>query len=209
MMGVMAGPLADKALLASKSSSRDVELDQGSQFEAQFESWMASEQRRIYGVCQHMLQDRDEADSATQDTFMKAYRALANPERVDPADPAKWVTRIAVNTCLDRLRNRRWQFWRRNSATDDPQPALNATRSRAPEAEEQCYAREIRINVQRAVAKLSLRQRAVFSLRHYEEMTIDEIADVLALDPGTVKAHMHRAVEKLRVELRGLYGGRP
>lgn len=204
MMGLMAGLFTDKALLASKTTTEDVELDRASQFEG----WMASEQRRIYGICQHMLQDRDEADSATQDTFLKAYRALANPERVDPADPAKWVTRIAINTCLDRLRNRRWQFWRRNSGTDDPQVTFNITRSRAPEAEDRCFAWEIRIGLQRALAKLSLRQRAVFTLRHFDDMTIDEIAELLALDPGTVKAHMHRAVEKLRVELRSLYGGR-
>ena len=174
--------------------------------ERDFASWMAAEQRRIYGICQHMLQDRDEADSATQDTFLKAYRALNKPDALEPADPSKWVARIAVNTCLDRLRSRRWQFWRRRPRGEDPNPALDSARSPAPEAEDRYFAQQIQARLEAALERLSVRQRVVFSLRHYEDLTIEEIAEVLELDPGTVKAHMHRAVEKLRGELRDLYG---
>jgi RNA polymerase sigma-70 factor (ECF subfamily) len=47
----------------------------------------------------------------------------------------------------------------------------------------------------------------VFSLRHFDEMSLEEISETLDLDVGTVKAHMFRAVAKLREELRDLYGG--
>ena len=200
MMGLMAGPFVAKALYASRGSLAALERD--------FASWMATEQRRVYGICQHMLQDRDEADSATQDTFLKVYRALRKPEMAEPADLAKWVTRIAVNTCLDRLRSRRWQFWRKRPNVDDPGAVLASVRSEAPEAEDHYFARQIQARLESALARLSVRQRAVFSLRHYEDLTIEEIAEVLELDSGTVKAHMHRAVEKLRGELRDLYGAR-
>lgn len=200
MMGLMAGPFIAKALFTSRGSVAGLEGD--------FASWMAVEQRRVYGICQHMLQDRDEADSATQDTFLKAYRALSKPDAEEPADATRWVTRIAVNTCLDRLRSRRWQFWRRRSQVDDPHAALEAIRSAAPEAEDRYFALQIQARLEAALERLSIRQRAVFSLRHYEDLTLEEIAEVLDLDPGTVKAHMHRAVEKLRAELRDLYGVR-
>ena len=205
MMGLMAGhflsrAVVAKAVFASRSSTAGMERD--------FASWMAAEQRRVYSICQHMLQDRDEADSATQDTFLKAHRALNKPEAMEPADPTKWVTRIAVNTCLDRLRSRRWQFWRRRPQGEDPRAALDAARSQAPEAEDRYFAQQIQARLEGALERLSVRQRAVFSLRHYEDLTIEEIAEVLELDPGTVKAHMHRAVEKLRAELRDLYGAR-
>jgi RNA polymerase sigma-70 factor (ECF subfamily) len=176
---------------------------------ADFAAWMATEQRRIFGLCFHMLQDRDEADSATQDVFLKAYRALQKSPAAQPQDPAKWLTRIAVNTCLDRLRSRRWRFWRRRAPSlDDEQAGWEAV-SAAPEAEDQYFARQIRARLATAVAKLSARQRAVFTLRHNENLTMEEIAAVLELDPGTVKAHMHRAVSKLRAELRDLYGELP
>ena len=78
---------------------------------------MASEQRRVFGLCLRLLRDPDEADSATQDVFLKAYtpQALRKEDAKVLDDPARWVTRIAVNTCLDRLRSQRWRFWRQAS----------------------------------------------------------------------------------------------
>src|SRR6516225_8776367 len=129
MMGAMVEPL-----LAEQTESallRD------------FSGWMASEQRRIYGLCQRFLQDRDEADSATQDVFLKAYQALRRDESKELDDPARWVTRIAVNTCLDRLRSRKWQFWRRRPSSEDEAAILAMTPSRNPGAEDRCFAGEI------------------------------------------------------------------
>ena len=62
------------------------------------------------------------------------------------------------------------------------------------------------IRLAAALNKLSPRQRAVFTLRHFEDMSLEEIGGLLGLDIGTVKAHMFRAVAKLRVELREFYG---
>ena len=76
-----------------------------------FGAWMACEQRRVFSLCLRLLQDQDEADSATQDAFLKAYHALKKEDAKDLDDPSRWITRIAVNTCLDRLRSRKWRFW--------------------------------------------------------------------------------------------------
>jgi RNA polymerase sigma-70 factor (ECF subfamily) len=73
----------------------------------EFGAWMTTEQKRIFLLCKRMLQDVDEADAATQDAFLKAWQALTRPESKDVDDPARWLTRIAVNICLDRLRSRR------------------------------------------------------------------------------------------------------
>lgn len=207
MMGVVAGPsLAKPALLETLVGEAQAPVREGLSVAADFNAWMISEQRRVYGLCQHMLQDRDEADSATQDTFLKAHRALQKNGAEDPAEPAKWLTRIAVNTCLDRLRSRRWQFWRRRASSVEDQDSLQRTASLAPEAEDHYFAVQIRHRLAAALDQLSDRQRAVFTLRHYQNLTMEEIAAALDLDSGTVKAHMHRAVTKLRVELRDLYG---
>ena len=74
-----------------------------------------------------------------------------------------------------------------------------------PDAERQLLSKQIQQRLEGALAKLSNRQRAVFSLRHYDAMALEEIAEVLNLDVGTVKAHLFRALSKLRVELRDLY----
>ncbi len=171
----------------------------------EFGSWMASEQRRIFLLCRRMLDDPDEADSATQDVFLKAYRALSKGEPKELDNPGKWVTRIAVNTCLDRLRSKAWRIWRRRPSPDDEEVILEMTPGGDPDAERQMFAKQIQQRLELALKKLSARQRAVFSLRHYDAMTLEDIADVLKLDIGTVKAHLFRAVAKLRIELKDLY----
>ncbi|MCX7603687.1 MAG: hypothetical protein N2036_06395, partial [Bryobacteraceae bacterium] len=88
-----------------------------------FSSWMLAEQARIFRLCQRMLGDSDEAGSATQDVFLKAYQAWGRTS-AELEDPARWVTRIAVNTCLDRLRSRRWQFWRKRPDGEDEELIL-------------------------------------------------------------------------------------
>lgn len=192
MMGLMAEPMLVER--AESGLLRD------------FGSWMTSEQRRIYSLCQRFLQDRDEADSATQDVFLKAFQALTKEDAKELDDPARWLTRIAVNTCLDRLRSRKWQFWRRRPSPEDEQTILALEPSTAPDAEDGYFAGEIGVRLAAALDKLSPRQRAVFTLRHFEDMSLEEIGGILGLDIGTVKAHMFRAVAKLRVELREFYG---
>ncbi len=171
---------------------------------ANFTGWMMSEQRRVFLICRRMLNDPDEADSTTQDVFFKAYKALqTQQECVD--DPTRWVTRIAVNACLDKLRSKRWQFWRKRPEAEAEERILSMTPSSSPDAEDRVLAGEIGFRIEAALGKLSGRQRAVFMLRHYEDLRLEEIGTTLGLDVGTVKAHMARAVAKLRVELKDLY----
>ena len=193
MMGLMAEPLL--AERAAPALMRD------------FGGWMTSEQRRIYSLCQRFLQDRDEADSATQDVFLKAFQAINQSTFSEIQDPGRWLTRIAVNTCLDRLRSRKWQFWRRRPAPEDERTILSMAASVSPEAEDRYFAGQIGDRLTVALRRLSPRQRSVFTLRHFEDLSLEEISGILGLDVGTVKAHMFRALAKLREDLRDLYGG--
>ncbi len=171
-----------------------------------FSGWMVGEQKRVFLLCRRMLQDADEADSAAQDVFLKAYRALSNrSEAAELDNPGKWVTRIAVNTCLDRLRSKAWKFWQRRPGPEDEEFILNMAPAASPDAERQFFSKQIQQRLDIALRKLSDRQRAVFLLRHYDAMALEEIAEVLTLDIGTVKAHLFRAVAKLREELKDLY----
>jgi RNA polymerase sigma-70 factor, ECF subfamily len=196
MMGVMADQL-----------EREIHVGAGLR---EFSSWMAAEQRRVFLLCRRMLQDPDEADSATQDVFLKAYKALSKvkEDSTELDDPGKWVTRIAINTCLDRLRSKAWKIWQRRPAAEDEELILQMTAEGRPDAETQVFAKEIQQRLETALSKLSARQRAVFSLRHYESLPLEEIASVLKLDTGTVKAHLFRALAKLREELKDLYTAR-
>lgn len=192
-MGAMADPVVGVSNVAAPA------LD--------FTALVLAEQRRVYLLCQRMLQDPDDAGSATQDVFFKAYKALQKSS-AEIDEPAKWLARIAVNTCLDRLRSRRWQFWRRRPNTADETLILSMTPAETPDAQRQVLSVEIGRKLAAALSRLSDRQRAVFTLRHYEDRSLEQIADLLGLDVGTVKAHLARAVAKLRVELKDLYAQR-
>jgi len=128
-MGVMADRLG--ASLDTQASTRE------------FGTWMASEQKRIFLLCRRLLQDVEEADSATQDAFLKAWQALNRTELKELEDASRWLTRIAVNTCLDRLRSRRWQFWRKRPNPQDEQTILELAATAGPDALDQVFAAEI------------------------------------------------------------------
>ncbi len=174
----------------------------------EFGPWMQSEQRRVYLLCLRLLRDEDEASSATQDAFFKAYRAIGKTEFEAVDDATRWITRIAVNTCLDRLRSKRWQFWRNRPPKDTEETILKLAPSSDPDALDWIRGREIERRLAVAVEKLSLRQRAVFTLRHYDDNTLEEIARTLDLDVGSVKSHLSRALVKMRCELKDLYRNR-
>lgn len=190
-MGVMASPLE-----VPVQTNMPVE---------EFNRWMVSEQRRVFLLCYRMLQDRDEADTATQDTFLKAYKAIKQAGAGAVDDYSKWVTRIAVNTCLDKVRSRSWKFWKKRPQPEDEALILALAPSGAPDAEDRYFAGEIQARLNAALESLSPKQRAVFTLRHFEDRKLDEIAAILGLEVGTVKAHMARALAKLRDLLDDLY----
>lgn len=177
--------------------------------ERDFARWMRSEQRRVFLLCLRMLGNTDDADQATQDVFFKAYQALEKPQFAEVKEPGKWLTRIAVNTCLDRLRSRRWMFWRSRASEASETVVFAQTASPEPDAEDRVFAGQIAQRLEQALERLSDRQRSVFLLKHYEGMTLEEIGQALGLDLGTVKAHLARALKKLREELKEFYHLRP
>jgi RNA polymerase sigma-70 factor (ECF subfamily) len=82
---------------------------------------------------------------------------------------------------------------------------LRVTPAAGPNQEDAAAARDIRRRLESALDRLSPRQRTVFILRHEEERSLEEIAGLMGLDTGTIRAHMARAIKKLRGELRDLY----
>ena len=112
--------------------------------------------------------------------------------------------RIAINLQKDHWRNRRIQFWRhtRTNAVDADE-ASEWLPSGESSPEQQLLAREQVKRVWQAVEGLSERQRTVFLLRFVEEMEIAEIGRATGLSEGTVKAHLSRALGRVRSKVRG------
>ena len=146
--------------------------------------------------------DVDLAETLTQECFLKAHRNWSHFRGESSA--MTWLMRIAINLEKDHWRNRRMQFWRytRNNAVDLDE-ASEWLPSGERSAEQQLLAREQVGKVWKAVDGLSGRQRTVFLLRYVEEQELSEIAQSTGLSEGTVKAHLSRALGKVRAELGG------
>jgi RNA polymerase sigma-70 factor, ECF subfamily len=156
-------------------------------------------QRKIYRVAFAIVRDEAEADVVTQDVFVQAYTNLARFE--GRAGLETWLTRIAINRSRDTLRRRRFTslFVLRNDG-DESEVMIEPVDER-PDPERQLMAGQLRIAITRAEKLLSSQQKVIFRLRHYENLSLEEIADHLGLKAGTVRAHLFRAIHKIRKEL--------
>ena len=156
-------------------------------------------QRRVWMVCRQYV-GADEAEAVAQDSLVKAYTSL---DRFDGrAAFTTWLTRIAINTCLDLLRRRRREGLKVVASDDDNGvEAVAAIADDEVDPETRSMQREAVARLQVLEAGLPDRQREIFRLRFYAEMELDEIAGVLEVHVGTVKTQLHRAVHRLRNEL--------
>ena len=146
-------------------------------------------QDKIYNLCRYMLQDMHDAEDAAQDTFIKAYRNLGafKPD----ASFYTWLYRIAVNACLDYKKKARPE-------QIDDEYALDRLASTDASPERLYQSKEITRSIQSALAKLPEQLRAVIVLKEIEELSYEEIAEVLHTSLGTVKSRISRARDELR-----------
>ena len=168
----------------------------------EFSRVVATHRPQIFRFLLASTRDPDLAETLTQDCFLKAHRNWAGFRGESSA--MTWLMRIAINVQKDHWRNRRLQFWRhaRTNSVDSDE-ASDWLPSRESSPEQQLLAREQVQWVWRAVKRLSERQRTVFLLRYVEEMDIAEIGHATGLSDGTVKAHLSRAVGRVRAEIGG------
>lgn len=168
----------------------------------EFSNVVAAHRPQIFRFLLASTRDVDLAETLTQECFLKAHR---NWDRFRGDSSAMtWLMRIAINLEKDHWRNRRMQFWRqtRKNAVDLDE-ASEWLPSGERTAEQQMLAREQVGHVWKALEGLSGRQRTVFLLRYVEDQWLSEIARSTGLSEGTVKAHLSRALMKVRTELRG------
>jgi RNA polymerase sigma-70 factor (ECF subfamily) len=175
--------------------------------EADFDDMVRLHQRGIHRLLLTLVRDPEEAGNLTQECFLRAYRARDGFR--GQASMRTWLGSIAVNLARDHAKNRRQSFWRRLFASrEEPAQAAEQVAASAPSPERVLLAREALAAVWAAVDKLPGNQRTAFLLRFVEEMSLEEIAQVMDIEVGTVKSHLARAVGALR-HLRGCDYGNP
>lgn len=163
-----------------------------------FEALMRRYNRRLYRVARSVLRDDSAAEDAVQETYIRAFTHL---EKYKPTGSfAGWLTRIALNEALMNRRRQRKEV----SLHDVDETALHDERIDNTEAPvhfdglDDGLARRL---LEHAVDRLPEHYRTVFILREVEQLSISDTADCLRLNAATVKTRLHRAQQRLRVEL--------
>ena len=166
-----------------------------------FEYFVRRYQRRITRIAFRLLRDVGEADCAAQESFLRAYQNLS--EFREGSTFETWLTRICINWCKDRLKRRRLVFYFHQAPAeqDDDDGPREIVAHPDPSPERRALSREIRERLRAAMEHLSPRQRSVFVLKHFEELSIPEISELTGLDSGTIKSHLFRAAHKIRERL--------
>ncbi|MFN2166724.1 MAG: RNA polymerase sigma factor [Anaerolineae bacterium] len=150
---------------------------------------------RIYGTCLRLTRDAGEAENLTQDTFVRAWFGLASFTGQGRLDG--WLARVAVNLWRDKLRSSA-RLQRLQESMSREVEAADLHGQASPEGGRRSGRTLAAIDLERCLAKLPEGARTVFVLHDVEGYKHREIADLLDLATGTVKAQLHRARHLLR-----------
>jgi RNA polymerase sigma-70 factor (ECF subfamily) len=156
-----------------------------------FDELMKRYSASVYKITYSLTRNHADADDMSQETFIRAYRAIARFD--EQYQFYTWLRRIAVNLCLNYLkRGKKFRFVPLPMSDGDTE-ALDI-----PDPKPGAADTGLRRDLDRALARLPEDQRAIFVLRVNEELSYNEIGELLHIPVGTVMSRLNRAREKLR-----------
>ena len=155
-----------------------------------FTGLVSSHQTSLLRMCYLNLHDVGLAEDAVQETFVKAYRAL--PSFRGECSMKTWLMRIAINTCRDMQRG---SWLKHISRTVSLDQLAEPSESFSEEA--------LAVNIE--IARLPVKLRETVLLYYYQNMKIEEIADILGIAVSSASERLKRAKEKLRYALKEVY----
>ena len=147
-------------------------------------------QTSVFNVCYRILHERGEAEDLAQESFMRVYDRLATFDVEREFGP--WIRRVAANQCLNHLESQH-----KNVELRDEK---DAGENQRPEVVVEIHERSEQIR--RALASLPAHYRVVIELRHYQDLSYDEIAAELGIPLSDVKSHLFRARKLLAEKLK-------
>ena len=155
----------------------------------------------IYQLCYRMLGNRHEAEDIAQEAFIRAYVNIRSFNQ--ELKFSTWLFRIATNLCIDRLRKKKPDYYLdAEVAGTEGLTMYSQVSSDSPLPETEVESLELQETVQKEILKLPEKYRSAIVLKYMEDMSLNEISEILELPLGTVKTRIHRGREALRQQLR-------
>jgi RNA polymerase sigma-70 factor, ECF subfamily len=155
-------------------------------------------ERRIYLLAFHYCHNPQDAEDLSQDVWLKAYQAL--PTFRGESSFYTWLRRITINSFLNHQRAKSFARHGQNIEVSSLDLVSNAAVS-SLSSERALHNRILLEKVRQALSELTTQQRLIFLLKHYEEMTYEEISEAVGCSTGTAKKSVSRAIAKLRTRL--------
>ena len=163
-------------------------LKEEASYEWGFSALMHKYQERLYWHIRRMVYEHDDANDVIQNTFVKVFKSIHRFE--GKSKLYTWLYRIATNEAITFLNRKNKKAM---SSLDDEEVTIGDKLK----ADDYFDGDEIQIRLQKALSLLPEKQRIVFNMRYYEEMTYKDIAEVLETSVGALKASYHHAVKKI------------
>jgi len=156
--------------------------------------------RNIFRVAFRVLNNEQDAEEVVQETFLRAYRNLGKFEQRSVF--STWLYRIAMNCALD-MKKKAKRTLHTLIIAEEPEPESGEVQVESPSASQDrlLYSDRVKKEVLQAMEELSEVERSAFTLRHFEGLSIEEIADVLGIQQNAAKNRIFRAVKKMREAL--------
>jgi RNA polymerase sigma-70 factor, ECF subfamily len=155
----------------------------------------------IYQLCFRMLGNRHEAEDMAQEAFIRAYVNINSFNQ--ELKFSTWLFRIATNLCIDRIRKKKPDYYLDAEVSGtDGLTMYSQLASDSPLPEKELESLELQETVQKEIMKLPEKYRSVIVLKYIEELSLNEISEILDMPLGTVKTRIHRGREALRQQLR-------
>ena len=170
--------------------------------QAAFTELFTRYERRIYSFIYRMMGNPEDAFDLTQETFLKAYRALGKTD--DELNVNAWLHRIASNACMDVLRRRQRLRWLPWENTKHDRPSVH----QEDDPEGSVVGGETQVAVQRVLSAMSPRNRQAMVLREYEGLSCEDIGEIMGVSRSAVKSMLFRGREEFR-KLYTQMEGRP
>lgn len=145
-------------------------------------------QERLYWHIRRLVIEHEDANDVLQDCLVKVYRKVGSFR--GQSGLYTWLYRIATNEALSFLRKQK----RKQTASIDDEDLLLADRLRA---DAYFDGNDAQANLQQALLQLPHKQRVVFNLRYFEDMSYQDMSDILGTSTGALKASYHHAVKKI------------
>lgn len=155
----------------------------------------------VYQLCFRMLGNSHEAEDIAQEAFLRAYVNIKSFNQ--DLKFSTWLFRIATNLCIDRIRKKKPDYYLdAEVAGTEGLTMYSQIPSETKLPEKELESLELQETVQKEILKLPEKYRSAILLKYMEDLSLNEISEILDLPLGTVKTRIHRGREALRQQLR-------